>query len=41
MESIRWTGEHLELLDQRRLPTEEVWLTLQTDSLLTECVCQR
>ena len=30
MESIRWTGEQLELLDQRRLPTEEVWLTLHT-----------
>jgi len=23
---IRWTGEHLELLDQTRLPREEVWL---------------
>jgi methylthioribose-1-phosphate isomerase len=30
MESIRWTGEQLELLDQRRLPTEEVWLPLRT-----------
>lgn len=23
---IRWAGEHLELLDQTRLPAEEVWL---------------
>lgn len=23
---IRWTGDHLELLDQTRLPAEEVWL---------------
>lgn len=30
MESIRWNGEHLNLLDQRRLPREEVWLTLKT-----------
>ena len=38
MESIRWTGEHLELLDQRRLPTEEVWLTLQTASAVADAI---
>ena len=30
MESIRWTGEALALLDQRVLPLEERWLTLNT-----------
>lgn len=38
MESIRWTGEHLELLDQRRLPTEEVWLTLQTADAVADAI---
>lgn len=38
MESIHWTGEHLELLDQRRLPTEEVWLTLRTADAVADAI---
>ena len=38
MESIRWTGEQLELLDQRRLPTEEVWLPLRTADAVAEAI---
>lgn len=38
MESIRWTGERLELLDQRRLPTEEVWLPLHTADEVAEAI---
>ena len=30
MEAIRWTGSQLQLLDQRRLPEETVWCTVQT-----------
>lgn len=38
MESIRWTGTQLELLDQRRLPTEEVWLSLQTADAVAQAI---
>ena len=30
MDAIRWDGVRLFLLDQRRLPHEEVWLTIET-----------
>ncbi len=30
MHSIEWTGKHLRLLDQRKLPHETVWLDLYT-----------
>ena len=30
MESIRWNGSQLLLLDQRVLPREELWITLRT-----------
>ena len=38
MESIRWTGTHLELLDQRRLPLEEVWLPLHTHEAVAQAI---
>ena len=36
--SLHWTGEHLELLDQRRLPREVVLLRLQTWEEVVEAI---
>ena len=38
MESIRWTGEQLLLLDQRVLPLEERWLPLSTSAEVAEAI---
>ena len=38
MESIRWTGEALLLLDQRVLPLEERWLKLTTAAAVAEAI---
>ncbi|MFT5683811.1 MAG: methylthioribose-1-phosphate isomerase [Myxococcota bacterium] len=38
LESIRWTGESLELLDQRVLPAEERWLTLRTSAEVAKAI---
>ena len=36
---MRWTGTALELLDQRRLPHEEVWLRLTRWQGVAEAIC--
>lgn len=38
MESIRWDGESLHLLDQRRLPNEMVWLTIREWSEVAQAI---
>lgn len=38
MESIRWTGESLALLDQRALPLEERWLTVTTTDAVAAAI---
>lgn len=38
MESIRWRGTHLELLDQRALPLEEVWLSLHDHEAVAKAI---
>ena len=38
MHSIEWTGKHLRLLDQRRLPHETVWLDLYTHNEVAHAI---
>jgi methylthioribose-1-phosphate isomerase len=35
---IRWKGSHLELLDQRLLPQQEIWIQLETVSAVAEAI---
>jgi methylthioribose-1-phosphate isomerase len=36
--AFRWKGDHLLLLDQRKLPSEEVWLELRTHLEVAEAI---
>ena len=36
--AMQWHGNRLELLDQRLLPNEEVWLTLDSASGVATCI---
>lgn len=38
VEPIRWRGDSLELLDQRRLPREVVWMTCRTAAEVAEAI---
>ncbi len=38
LQSVRWSGTHLELLDQRRLPEEITYLTLNTPQQVWEAI---
>ncbi|MDG1484514.1 MAG: S-methyl-5-thioribose-1-phosphate isomerase [Myxococcota bacterium] len=38
LESIRWTGESLQLLDQRMLPAAERWLTLRSSAAVAAAI---
>ena len=38
MHSIEWTGTHLRLLDQRRLPYQTVWLDLYTHNEVAQAI---
>ncbi len=38
MHSIEWTGTHLRLLDQRRLPHQTVWLELHTHNEVAQAI---
>jgi methylthioribose-1-phosphate isomerase len=35
---MQWQGDSLKLLDQRLLPNEEVWLTLETAGEVADCI---
>ena len=37
--ALRWTGRSLELLDQRRLPTEQVYLECRNAQSVAEAIC--
>jgi methylthioribose-1-phosphate isomerase len=39
IEPIRWTGDHLDLLDQTRLPFEERWLRSDNVEQVAEAIC--
>ncbi|MDW8030059.1 MAG: S-methyl-5-thioribose-1-phosphate isomerase, partial [Armatimonadota bacterium] len=36
--AFKWAGEHLLLLDQRKLPDEEVWLKCETDEEVAKAI---
>ena len=38
MHSIEWTGTHLRLLDQRRLPHQTVWLDLHSHNEVAQAI---
>jgi methylthioribose-1-phosphate isomerase len=38
MESIKWNGKSLKLLDQRKLPHQEEWITIQTIEEAAEAI---
>ena len=38
MHSIEWTGTHLRLLDQRRLPHQTVWIELHTHNEVAQAI---
>ncbi|HET7569713.1 MAG TPA: S-methyl-5-thioribose-1-phosphate isomerase [Gammaproteobacteria bacterium] len=36
--ALRWTGDHLQMLDQRLLPAQEIWLELQTAAQVADAI---
>ena len=36
--AIRWLGDHLQLLDQRRLPTETLWLDIRDSQQAADAI---